>query len=1303
MKHYLHIVWMSLSLVLLSIPQGFAQSDYYRRHYVIVVDQGVIQRHPNTPLLYKDIKELFVQNTPLSTQCNADEFAPHFDERCDQISILASGISYDDYMDLWESSKAQKYNPNDITNIITGKLFHPVKDFQSSNVGLSEFLDKYLRPLTNGTWKSNNLVDCHLGLNEYLYPLILYKLDAKIPSENYFFLIVSNFTAQGAIHTVHAQQVEPMLRNQQNYISAFDCDVKRWESYFYENDFAKGHTTRYAAGIENTAANVNNEPKVNFFKLGVKSLEGVGISIQSSPQYSQEKLHGSNYSSTNTTIVFNHPDNLMITDVWADIQSKGENVSIKYTLGEDVEDRREGDLRIYEFKNKNKINLGDLQPADQVATQYHFSSTILKSDGTPLLPMNFSASCSYIMQKNDFVPEPEKIPGWAKILLLIVVASSIFTPLYYIYRRRGRRIKAEIEDLRFVPVSRERYMDVSNMKVKEYDCWYMDPEAQKTQVKLEVKGVLRTTQRTFAKDTYRARLEFKVMDIDFDDNFTFRPIGKDNNAIPYQVSRSGEDHWYLVETNEKGEFTVPIMAYLDTEKHPELKNIDDEFWKEDHILKTQIDFRAIMVHRKDTATLSAKKLDTVLVENEIWPTHPIKIYEFIARPTFNLRDSWIAFDPGTSGACAAFITGGNIDNPDNIHVVHELVSYTGKEVYEPVYPSKIIISDNAKAFRLLQPREEITEVRSWEEGTDQKERIDFIFGWYAARLITKNSFQSIKKLLGYTNTQSIINKEGKELQIGGKLLAQLLVKGLYAHAQRYIMDLQQNPKKFNGEIPHQPNPIDIQNQYFDNGSFAPKKAIVAVPNNYTLPKIQEMVDTVKALGQFKEVHYLYESEGILMEYCHRNWHHLDEKANKLIMVFDMGGATINATAFKLTNITKDKHNNITDIVLKTVGKIGYCVGGDDIDYAIIRQIYNLSVIKALYATEKDIKRHMAAHKQLLIKLARELKLAIIAKNNNQPGILDTPESFHNHILSYSKDMGWPEENVEFTETDNKTWMNPVQLCQKSKILKEFVYAKIADSVQELFASMTSEYQTLPIEIIFGGRSTLFPYVTDTVIKALPQGNKPSVWDGLMKDGILDANAVKTAVASGACWYANFSQHITIEHNIITTAFGYIDYKEGKEIFVPMIQAGDKFKNGLITKKTEPYSANLLQQVVFVQMQGANHEKILEDFRNSKEQKHKMNILDKVKPDSDVTNIGITLDERFNFEYEITTASGVEDMTPKNYPFSRLRFGSGVKTEIADENNESYMFAAISSQEEIKEQQHVIKEASTSIKTNNNRF
>ena len=67
--------------------------------------------------------------------------------------------------------------------------------------------------------------------------------------------------------------------------------------------------------------------------------------------------------------------------------------------------------------------------------------------------------------------------------------------------------------------------------------------------------------------------------------------------------------------------------------------------------------------------------------------------------------------------------------------------------------------------------------------------------------------------MGYTNTQSIIDRNGTELQISGKLLAQLLVKGLYTHAQRYIEEMCRNPETMKGRISHLADPFDIENQY----------------------------------------------------------------------------------------------------------------------------------------------------------------------------------------------------------------------------------------------------------------------------------------------------------------------------------------------------------------------------------------------------------------------------------------------------------------------------------------------------------
>ncbi len=1264
-----------------------AQTPYYPQHFVIVVDQGAVQGHPNTHKMYEKLKNYFLKQEPFTNNC---EF-PKFNPTTDQISIFASIIDGDNYTTIFNncSPYLTRYQDNEITKIITDALFHERPDYQSyaDKGDLESYLTTHLEPLMNKTWKNTeiNTTSKIIGLNAYLYPLVINKIKSTTPAEKYYFFIISNFTQQGAERDTDDSQLKPLLGIRTDsktniYWDSFKKDVDQLECDFYRHP----RPSFFSLPVNNvTQTQKKNNPKIDFFGLKISKLEQASALLTQQPTFQQLKLHGDEFECNPVAISFNHPENMHIIDCWEEIETDDGNTIVHpYKLDKDFRQTKQGQVITYEFEKQN-FKLGQLKSGNKITCTYHFYTSITNQQGDTLLPMVFSTQRNeYILRDNDFIPEPEDQSS-KTIAWLISVALIVIALLVYFWFKRGKKANAKIQ-FYFEPVSQERFMDVSNMKVKEYDCWYLDPQADRIATKIEVHGKVTTIQPRFAKDTYRFRVEFMVDDIDHDDNFTFRPKGKDDSGNDYELKQ-----WYLVETDAKGNFNIPIIAYLDTEKHPELTHISNDFWQIDHILETQIHFRAYPIKKDNETLLRVKKRDSEITEKEIWPLHPQQIYKFIARPTFDLRDSWIAFDPGTTGACAAFITGGNIDN-DNVHVVTEEVEHSGDYSNEAVFPSRIWITDFARAFRTMNFGQEITNVDSWEEGEDTKDRKDFLFGWRAHRMISRNSFQSIKKLLGYTTPQTIISN-GKELSITGKKLAQLLVKGLYNHTRRFINNLVNS-----NQI--QINQIDIRNHYYDqNGNFNPKKAIVAVPNNYTLPKIQEMVDTIKALNQFKEVHFIYESEGVLMEYCHKNWHELDQKQANILLVFDMGGATINVTAFKLTSVKKDNANNITDITVETIGKIGYCVGGDDIDYAIILQIYELSAIKQQFDTADKIKHDMAIHKQLLIKLARELKMDIIAKyNKKDTSILKSKESFDTHINSYAKEMGW-DEDMTFNNSDYDIWLNPNKLCQ-SLIFKDYVYSKVEDSVKELLATLEIKYKISPVEIIYSGRSTLFPHICQSVEKALSDTKYVyNIWHGLETNGSLDADAVKTAVVTGACWYANFSQHITIKHNIITTSFGFLDHKNGQEVFVPIITPKDKFKDGKVERQRNPLSPTLLNEVIFVQMQGSDHKKILSDFRTSSENKHKMNILDKVKPGSNVNSIKIDLDERFNFDYEIDATGSVDAITPDNYPLSRLRRGADVKMEISDENNDSYMFAATSSKEEVRAEQNVIKQASPTIK------
>ena len=176
--------------------------------------------------------------------------------------------------------------------------------------------------------------------------------------------------------------------------------------------------------------------------------------------------------------------------------------------------------------------------------------------------------------------------------------------------------------------------------------------------------------------------------------------------------------------------------------------------------------------------------------------------------------------------------------------------------------------------------------------------------------------------------------------------------------------------------------------------------------------------------------------------------------------------------------------------------------------------------------------------------------------------------------------------------------------------------------------------------------------------------------------------MKTAVAAGACWYAVFNTVIRLDHSVIPSTFGFIDQQGGKPKFVPIIKRLDKYVDGKKTFSVEPIDTSL-QKVTFLQMLGSDYDKILDDFYH-KRNLHKVNVLDAIPGliiDGTVENISITVEDNNNFEYDVETS--VKHITPKSNRYSRLvgHEGTAVKTEIVDENNESYVFAALQSVDE----------------------
>ena len=1134
-------------------------------------------------------------------------------------------------------------------------------------------------PLLNGLPGNGSI-----SLNPYLYPLVLLQVDKNIKAQDYYIFTISSYLPKGKYNDLHKSQVEPLCSNRRDYILAFDKLNNKTGSPFYE-------LGEFKISVEDNSNTTNNDnPLLEGRMLGLECLKGVGVSLLSAPTFSQLDYQSPYFKMSESEVRFNHDDRVIVEQVELTVFSDKMEEPLTIVLIHDESEAKEAYNKVqsgnyYKFDEKELQLFNNVVKDDTINYEYIFYTKI--QDGNEeLVPYIFKSYGKYKIDKKDIVPNPDDDRFWTNVIFAILIILAIFGYcLFKLWKKRGLNRKAYVR-FHVIPVSHTRYMEVRDKKVINEDCWYMGPNNQVQTIAVE--GQLCLEDKNFCKK-YNYRLEYWISDADSEDDFTFRPKGDDEQGCPLKL-----ENWYKVDVDSKtGKFLLRIFTYLDTDHSPRLKDEKalQEFFNDpthiNRILKLQLRFR-VLVLDKDNASSAlqitnpeqpkpyAKRVYPDDIKDESFPQKSDyeKLYSFVVKPDFDRRDAWIAFDPGTTGSCSAFAFSGYLPG-DPFAVTLAQNQYTrtdteaGQKLTDNIFPSIIKITDRSKCFR--EKNEIITDVEDWEIGVNE----DFIFGNMAAQRVGKNRFQSIKKLLGYTTLQEIKKEDVKNKtviskKIAGKDLAHLLVKGLYREVGDYAMN---NPKV---------DPV-LRENLSENGRFAPQRAIVAVPNNYTLTKIQEMVDSVKRLGCFKEVHYLYESEGVIMRYLNQMWAKLEEKHNKLFIVYDMGGATINATAFTL-DVVFDDTKNPSRLKVNTIAKIGYCVGGDDIDYALIRIIYGMPSVRKIFSDDEAINLNMQQNKQKLIRFATRLKLDLIDQSKGKTAnlqVYNNFEDFCNQVSTLMYNCGNSIDPTRFN-SDDKKYLDE-QLDNQftvGTIMHQYVYSKVEDAIYELLSDLEKQ----DIELIFSGRSSLYPHIQEAVKNTINKsGFTESQWDGFNDSrGYLDADAVKTAVAQGACWYGLFNDIIRLEHDVITSTLGYIDQVAGKGWFVPVIRRTERFIEGKKTNSVVPIDKNI-KNIRFVQMLGSDYDKILNDYYEGQSgNKHKLNLLDVVPStivDGFVTNITITFDDKNNFTYDVETTS--YDITQDTNRYSRLNINTSVQTEIKDENNESFIYAAIISTDE----------------------
>lgn len=587
-------------------------------------------------------------------------------------------------------------------------------------------------------------------------------------------------------------------------------------------------------------------------------------------------------------------------------------------------------------------------------------------------------------------------------------------------------------------------------------------------------------------------------------------------------------------------------------------------------------------------------------------------YNFYVGP--DLGNIWVGIDPGTTGSCVAAVADGFSD----IYIPKD---DKGQDL---IIPSMITFLEGAENKDIKGESALDYKAKRYyygEVAKNNSSRTD-----YGAR-----SFRSIKKMLGYSDTKHLNFTQEPVIQyeLNGKDLCSLLVRGIYNDLDASIT-LSGRREFLNKE-----------------GEFKPQRAIVAIPNNFTSSKIQGINDSIRSIENLNEIRCIYEAEANLIYYLFG----LKKIQEGNVFLFDMGGATINAT---LANITIKGPAEKKIYHIEILGKLGYGIGGDTIDYLIIKFLAKSLPSVGVYSdpfdfsTDPDLKNR-------LVEMALNIKVSMIERYAKGEKYL-----IENYMLESYLKGAFGADNVDEIRDDSEIMAGFIRKGKsypffEDEVVQSLLYSNIETIVQDIVKLSNN-----PVDhLIFSGRSSAFPKVHETVINRLPHK--------LEKANIhsLDVTQLKSAVAKGACLYGFNRSRIRLTMSKVNSWFGVRLNTSATDFeFIELVRLGKEFESngeGLKYIKKRVAKRNDFgfdsHVVNFYQIMGIDP---IDAFE--KDEKHKFSLVKQVKLSTETRGLGIEVWENDDVFCEVVEQGAEEEQRVS---------GEITDYEIGDANQEHY--------------------------------
>lgn len=880
--NYIKLIWFTILILILKIE--CTSQNNFRRHFIIAYDISTpfIRSEKNCPAYKESLIKLFSNKNvnnyhdayDQNLKAEVDNGVEFFNPEKDNISFYHFNIAGSEFVRLrWAASYYKDYELIDEFNntFIKDKGYDWATFKKTRNYDLNNYFNDVfsIKP-------SPHNFSGGVSMSNFIYPLILDKIDSEKFAEEYILIILSDFLTGSMLgNTKDLDRVKDIFLVPYNIALSTNSPVNIIKNKidYLASKYFKIEFFQYSFIPVNSKSSLGVISYKIKPKAGVYNPENVSLSIDGNLSLIQGGYESNEFTTSKTKIKFTHNKNLISTELRKTIflSSKDTNKILfddiiaskdhsdkwysKYTTDKDLM-RFNDENQTYYIPNLT-ISIDSTikkRNFENLKFRYEFKTKYIVANAQPL-NFIFSTERELPIENIDYSTQATIIIMYYLLPILAFLLLVIFLAYYGKPRKLSFQVEGYLDSFEKIDYKTDGKL------LTPYKAW--NYKEQNGVDHLLVNG----------------NIEHKS------DTFPFNWNSPVYLKLTVEKIPSGFEVFLKQDINDLKEFSTETPTAISKDKNNKLSFV---------VGIRQTDISKIITDPE----LVKFSVETVVKDSRIFIKSELReIVAYKFHLGADLRDVWVGFDPGTSGSCIA--VGSSTDN----------ITLGEDRAKNKIIPSVLVFE---KAEKFQQNGAEIPE-KLYKHGT-------------AAHILFKNKrqykgFQSIKKLLGFKDLKEITFDNNNTLALKGKDLAGLLVKGLFNDINTYF-----NRPDFNAD------------DYKRDGKFNPLRAVVAIPNNFTTSKIQDMVDCIANLNQFKEIRYVYEAEAVLFYYL-SNYSQFSEgeasSDSETILVFDMGGATINAT---VVTANKTLINGRPKYDIDFLGKIGYGIGGDTIDYCISKFI-----------------------------------------------------------------------------------------------------------------------------------------------------------------------------------------------------------------------------------------------------------------------------------------------------------------------------------------------------------------------------